>query len=962
MHPTSRFSKLAQMLGLCVAVCVISTSAMAQGPGKFAGRTAAEQKMDSALIDLTRAAASGQLQSSRLQELPARVQDLARQNVVAGDTIFVVIKGTVSAGLTAFIRQNGGVDVSEFPAFDTITAQVPLAAVAEIAKRGDVQTIGPKEEATTNRYIPTPEERRRRLQGLLQSGAIANAGAAVWEGVKAHKADVAHAAGHTGVGAKVCVLSDGVNSLAARQATGDLPAGVTVLSGQAGLGDEGTAMLEIVHDMAPGASLAFASAFASAAQFATNILNLRSSLGCDIIVDDVNYFNEGAFQDGPIAQAVNTVTANGALYLSSAANSGNLTHATSGTFEGDFVASAAPLPAVIAAVAGVGAQAHDFGGLPYTTLIAVGTAGTAGTRRVSLKWSDPLGGSGNDYDLYITNSTGNTILSSSTSTQSGTQDPYEFAARSSNYPANSRIYIVKYSGAVRALRLDTHRGQISNGTTGSTYGHNAAGSAVSVAAVDVATAGGGAFVGGATNPVENYSSDGPRKMFYQPNGTAITSGNVLFGTNGGTTLQKVDLAAGDCGTTTTPGFLEFCGTSAAAPTVAAIAALIKGANPTATSAQILATMKVSTLDIEAAGWDRDSGAGIVMVPSPLVFASTYTIGGSVSGLGAGKSVGLLNNGADPITRNANGSFTFPTPVASGASYLVTVGAQPAGQNCTVANGTGTATANVTNVSITCVNAPGPYTISGTVSGLGAGKTLGLLNNGGDPVSLGANGSFTFPTAVANGASYAVTVGTQPAGQNCTVANGNGTASANVTNVAVSCLTTTLSGNTSTGTGAASATLSGGGAACGFTSGSFAAAPAAAAPAGVSFPHGFLSFTAGSCPAASGAVTFTVTYPSAIPAGAQYYKYGKEPGNPVNHYYTIPATISGNQVTFTITDGLIGDDDVTANGTIVDPGAIGIQAAAAGPVVPVPTLSQYALMALALLMLLAAGAQMGRRRP
>ena len=81
---------------------------------------------------------------------------------------------------------------------------------------------------------------------------------------------------------------------------------------------------------------------------------------------------------------------------------------------------------------------------------------------------------------------------------------------------------------------------------------------------------------------------------------------------------------------------------------------------------------------------------------------------------------------------------------------------------------------------------------------------------------------------------------------------------------------------------------------------------------------------------------------------------------MNHYYTIPATISGNQVTFTITDGLTGDDDITANGTIVDPGAIGVQAAAAGPAVPVPTLSQYALMALALLMLLAAGAQMGRR--
>ena len=364
MHPTSRFNKLAQILGLCAAACVISTSALAQGPDKLAGRTAAEQKMDSGLIDLTRAAASGKLQSGRLRELPAQVQDMARQNVVAGDTIFVVIKGAVSADLSAFIRQNGGSDISEFPALNTITAWIPLAAVTEIAKRGDVQTIGPKEEATTNRYIPTPEERRRRLKGLLQSGAMTNAGVVAWEGVKAHKADVAHAAGHTGVGTKVCVLSDGVDSLAARKASGDLPAGVTVLPGQAGSGDEGTAMLEIVHDMAPGASLAFASAFASAAQFATNILNLRNSLACDIIVDDVSYFNEGAFQDGPIAQAVNTVTASGALYLSSAANSGNLTHGTSGTYEGDFVASAASLPAAIAAVAGAGAQAHDFGGLP----------------------------------------------------------------------------------------------------------------------------------------------------------------------------------------------------------------------------------------------------------------------------------------------------------------------------------------------------------------------------------------------------------------------------------------------------------------------------------------------------------------------------------------------------------------------------------------------------------------------
>ena len=956
MHIPSPALKLARTLGLFASACVIAVGALAQGPTKDSLSTV-ERKMDSTLVELTRAQASGQLQAGRLQELPVQVQRLAVQNLAADQTIFVVIKGPVSPALSDFIRQSGGRDVSEFPLFDTTTAWVPVNAVNDIARRSDVQTVGPREVGATNRYIPSPQELDEIRKVSPQSSAVPNVGTVTWEGVVAHKANVAHAASHTGAGVKVCVLSDGVNTLAARQSAGELPA-VTVLSGQAGSGDEGTAMLEIIHDMAPGATLAFATAYPSVAQFATNILNLRSGGGCDIIVDDFTYFNEGAFQDGPIAQAVNTVTADGALYFSSAANSGNVTHSTSGTYEGDFAASAAAIPGVITTYEGSvpvtgPIQAHEFvAGTNYTTL-------TKATQYVSLKWSDPLGASANDYDLFVTNATGTTILAASAGVQSGTQEPYEIVSSGLGFPIGSRIYVVKYSGAGRAFRLDTNRGVISNGTTGSTFGHNAAASAISVAAVKVSTAGGGAFTGGAANPVENYSSDGPRKMFYQPDGTPITPGNLLFGTAGGTTLQKVDLAASDCGSTSTPGFGTFCGTSAAAPTAAAIAALIKGANPGATKAQILTVMNASTLDIEAGGWDRDSGRGILMVPAVLVIPpSTYTITGSVSGLGAGKSVGLLNNAGDAITVNANGSFTFPTAINSGSSYAVTVGTQPVGQTCSVSNGSGTATANVTNVSVSCVT--NTYTITGSVSGLGAGKTLGLLNNGGDALSVSANGSFTFATPVASGGSYAVTVGTQPAGQNCTVANGTGTASANVANVAVSCLTTTLSGSTSTGTGTASATLSGGGAACGFTSGSFAATPAAAAPAGVSFPHGFLSFTAGSCPAVSGAVTFTVTYPNAIPAGAQYYKYGKEPGNPVNHYYTIPATISGNQVTFTITDGLTGDDDITANGTIVDPGAIGVQAAAAGPAVPVPTLSQYALMALALLMLLAAGAQMGRR--
>src|SRR5205814_4420180 len=136
-------------------------------------------------------------------------------------------------------------------------------------------------------------------------------------------------------------------SLTASQALGDLGP-VTVLPGQAGTGDEGTAMLEIVHDLAPDAQLFFATGFPSITTFAQNIRNLRAA-GCDIIVDDVFYFVESPFHDGQAAgvisprnqglvtQAVNDVTSSGALYFSSAGNLGNLDAGTSGTWEGDFV-------------------------------------------------------------------------------------------------------------------------------------------------------------------------------------------------------------------------------------------------------------------------------------------------------------------------------------------------------------------------------------------------------------------------------------------------------------------------------------------------------------------------------------------------------------------------------------------------------------------------------------------------
>jgi len=162
----------------------------------------------------------------------------------------------------------------------------------------------------------------------------------------------------------------------------------------------------------------------------------------------------------------------------------------------------------------------------------------------------------------------------------------------------------------------------------------------------------------------------------------------------------------------------------------------------------------------------------------------YTVGGSVFGLHG--ALVLQNNGGDTLTKTADGSFTFSTPLFSGNIYSVTVQSQPASQTCTVSNGSGTImNANITNVVVTC--STHAHTVGGTVSGL-SGSVV-LQNNGGDNLTRNVNGSFTFPTQVAQGAAYSVAVLTQPSSQTCTVSNGNGTmGGSNVTNVVVTCST------------------------------------------------------------------------------------------------------------------------------------------------------------------------------
>jgi hypothetical protein len=187
------------------------------------------------------------------------------------------------------------------------------------------------------------------------------------------------------------------------------------------------------------------------------------------------------------------------------------------------------------------------------------------------------------------------------------------------------------------------------------------------------------------------------------------------------------------------------------------------------------------------------GAGSVTTVVVDCAVDRFTVGGLISGLSG--TVVLRNNGGDDITVSSNGSFAFPTTVASGTAYAVTVLTQPASpisQTCTVSAGTGTVTnADITSVRVDCTT--NTFTVGGNVTGL-EGTGLVLQNNGGDNLAITADGSFTFATPVASGATYAVTVLSQPTArtQVCTVTNDTGTmGGANVTNVLVTCVTSSF---------------------------------------------------------------------------------------------------------------------------------------------------------------------------
>lgn len=575
---------------------------------------------------------------SRLVVEYRRHSGMSTAGVSAGTGVEVTSRGTVLLDLRARdaqqaakqVRNLGATVTQTWPAFGTVRADVPIGKVEQLAALPQVDRVDLASDSTTGDLTgpvtPLPGTASKADQPGARPAATAPAATTVVsEGVQSHGVDTATArTGVTGAGVKLCALSDGVDGLTQAQQAGELPA-VDVLPYQQGWGSEGTAMLEILHDVAPGAQLGFATAVLSDASFAENIKALRSTAHCDIIVDDVLYYNESPFQDGIIAQAVNDVTADGALFFSSAGNQGNVAEGTAAHWEGNFVAGGH--------IAGIDGTVHSFDPGPGVQLADPLYEYSNWGAPATLFWSDPLGRSANDYDLYLIDQQGN-VVGFSQNPQTGTQDPYERLSLQSG--AGYRLVVIKVSGADRYLSVEAFRSRFSPSsdglrafaTPGELRGHAAAENAIAVAAAPAAAAFDQVLPGDPPNPtgpypgaftsqtqVERFTSDGPRRVFYRPDGSPITPGNVSA--TGGTVRQTPTITAADGVSTSTPGFSPFFGTSAAAPHAAAIAGLIKSGRPTLPAAEIRREISASALDILTPGWDNVSGSGVMMADTLL---------------------------------------------------------------------------------------------------------------------------------------------------------------------------------------------------------------------------------------------------------------------------------------------------------------------------------------------------------
>jgi len=482
--------------------------------------------------------------------------------------IKVDIRGNVTDELLEFIEQSGGKVIYASKEFDSIRAAMTGKLIDHLSRREEVYSIS--NAAKAHKY------KLNTSQGVTDQ--------------RVNVAQAAHS-NFKGKGVKIGVLSDSVNYLAQVQSTGDLP-NVQVLDNVGGSG-EGTAMLEIVYDMAPEAQLYFATAVRSDASYADNIIKLANA-GCKVIVDDVVYYNEPSFEDGIIAQAVNKVAKQGVAYFAAGGNEGNKYLDTSQTWEGDYKGNNQPTTFN-------GKQYLDFHMFSASTVYNQISGSPDGC---VLQWADHFNSPSSDYDLFILDSS-NKIVTAST----GTNQAFEAAAVPSG--KTSKILVARRSGSARFMRISCFGYlTLQFSTNGATSGHATAEGGFGVGAIRITSSKTSFFNEAKTKTLapDYFSSDGPRRIYFE-NGVAVTPGNFL--STGGKIRNKPDFLSTNGGLTATPGFSSFYGTSAAAPHAAALAALIFGAAPSISLDNLRNVLMTSAVDVGPKGRDVSSGVGVL---------------------------------------------------------------------------------------------------------------------------------------------------------------------------------------------------------------------------------------------------------------------------------------------------------------------------------------------------------------
>ncbi|MGJ5178183.1 S8 family serine peptidase [Bradyrhizobium oligotrophicum] len=442
------------------------------------------------------------------------------------------------------------------------------------------------------------------LQEAVTEAITSAVGARGATGAQVVQALGGNSTGVTGAGIKIGVLSSSFNNLggaAADEASGALPSAskIQILKDMPSGGtDEGRAMMQVIHDIAPDASLAFYTAFQSEQDFANGIIALANA-GCKVIVDDVSYPDEPFFQNGIIAQAIQTVQAMGVTYVTSAGNNGSVAYQTSwssmsGSIGGHYFAG----------------NALSFGGNVAQTITV-----TAGAQLL-VQWDQAFGQATSNLAVSVYKDgqylgyIANTYQTPYIGLQFGVSGTYQIVIANTGFAPPSTIKeILAGNGAPVA---------IDGANVGTVFGHAMTPGVITVGAVNSANT--PAF--GSTPVSESFSSSGA--------GTEILFAND--GTRLSTPLQLSPVAVSgvDNIATTVTGLTDFYGTSAAAPTVAAIAALILTANPSLSSSAVEEILQQTAVPM---GNQAVAGAGLAQI-NPAVGSAPYFANTVIEALGS----------------------------------------------------------------------------------------------------------------------------------------------------------------------------------------------------------------------------------------------------------------------------------------------------------------------------------------